>query len=228
MRQVWGWLVATVATTGIFLASLVALPFSRRGRVHADLMQTWGRMVAWGMGVRIETQGLEDLPDGPCVLVANHASMLDIVVCAAVLPIPFHFVSRPFFFKVPILGWAMYLGRHVSLDPSDPRAAARVLKSLGPRFERGLSVALFPEGTRSPDGRVGRYRRGPFLTAIRHGVPVVPIRLTGTHERLPRGSLRFRPGPVRVTIGAPIPTEGLGKSQAGELAARIEEWTRAG
>jgi len=177
-------------------------------------------------GARVTLTLPERLPEGPCILVPNHASMLDICTIAAQVPVNLRFVSRPFFFKVPVVGWGMLVGGHVALDPKKPRDAARTLATLARVFSRGISLVLFPEGTRSAGGRVGHYKRGPFLTAIRNGVPVVPVYLGGLHAVLPRGRLLPRAGPVRVVVGAPIPTAGRDEREATELARRVEAWAR--
>lgn len=226
MRLIWSWCVSIVATIGGFLGSAVTLPFFPSGRGGIVSGRLWARAVLWGAGVRIRIRGRESAGRGPYVVVSNHVSMLDICTCMAAVPVPCHFVSRPFFFKVPILGWGMWMARHISLDPKRPRKAARVLRGLGRRFSKGLSILLFPEGTRSEDGSIQRYKRGPFLTAIENGVDILPIHLSGLHERLPKGSLRVRPGEVRVTIGAPISTQGLDERDARRLAQQTEEWAR--
>jgi len=188
----------------------------------------WARGILFSAGLPLRIRGKEHLSTrGPYLVVANHSSMLDIPVCAAALPVSLLFVSRPFFFKVPFLGWGMTLVGDVSLDPKQPRQAARVLRTLHTRFGLGLSLLLFPEGTRSPDGTVQRYKRGPFLTAIENQVPILPVCIEGTHEALPKRTFRIRPRTLGFTIGEPIPTEGLKPPDARKLAQRVEDWARS-
>jgi 1-acyl-sn-glycerol-3-phosphate acyltransferase len=161
------------------------------------------------------------------VITANHSSLLDIPTMAAAVPIRFHFVSRPFFFKVPFLGWGMRAAGHISIERGKAREAAQTLKNLEERLASGLSVCLFPEGTRSPDGTVQRYKRGPFMTAVQTETPVLPVSLGGVAARLPKKKLVASPGTIRVTFDEPIATRGMNQRDTKELARRIEEWTRA-
>ncbi|MGH7162518.1 MAG: lysophospholipid acyltransferase family protein, partial [Planctomycetota bacterium] len=177
-------------------------------------------------GLRIRVAGAAPERGGPYVIVANHASLLDVPVLAAVIPIRFHFASRPHYFRVPFLGWGMRAAGTVKLDPERPRDAAGALASFAARFRRGACLLLFPEGSRTPDGRLGRYKRGAFLAAIDHRVAVLPVALSGLFRAMPRGSRRVRPGEVTVTIGSPIPTGELAAGDARDLASRAESWTR--
>ncbi|MEE8104141.1 MAG: lysophospholipid acyltransferase family protein [Planctomycetota bacterium] len=194
----------------------------------SGVRRLWARGILFSAGLPCRIRGRENIETrGPYVVVANHASMLDIPICASALPLSLLFVSRPFFFKVPFLGWGMSLLSDVRLDPKKPRQAARVLRTLHTRFDLGLSLLLFPEGTRSPDGKVKRYKRGPFLTAIENQVPILPVCIEGVHEALPKRTLRVRPRTLGFTIGKPIPTEGLKRPDARALAQRVEDWTRS-
>jgi len=196
------------------------------GRLGASVTHLWSRWILWGGGIRVETRIDAPLPGGGCLFVANHSSMLDINITAAAIPRRFHFVSRPFFFKIPFLGWGMWAARHIALDPKKPRDAASSLGRIGERLRQGGAILMFPEGTRSPDGVVRPYRRGPFLVAIEAGVPVVPVRIEGAHERLRKGSFGIVPGQVRLTIGAAIPTTGRKPEDARALADQVAAWTR--
>jgi len=226
LRAPWFMLAAVVVSIVGVSATFLALLFPRRRRLQRVVLGLWGRGIARAAGVRL-TRSLPDaLPDGACVVAPNHASMLDICVVAGYLPVDLRFVSRPFFFKVPVLGWGMAVAGHVALDPKRPREAARRLASLERLLAGGTSVVLFPEGTRSADGRVSRYKRGPFLTAIRNGIPLLPVYLGGLHAVLPRDRLVARPGRAVLVVGTPIPTTGLAEADAGALARRVEEWAR--
>jgi len=208
------------------LASILAWPLTPRGRIQNGVMRVWGRGVLALAGLRRDVAGAANARGGPFVVVANHSSMLDIPAVAAVVPGPFRFVSRPFFFKIPILGWGMRAAGNLSLDPKKPRQAAEVMPRIAALLRRGVSVVLFPEGTRTRDGRLQRYRRGPFLIAIENGVPVLPVCLSGLFDALDKGSWRVRPGSLLVEIGAPVPTAGLGREEARALAERIGASTR--
>jgi 1-acyl-sn-glycerol-3-phosphate acyltransferase len=186
----------------------------------------WARQALGAARVRIRSEGLEHVRDAPFLVVANHGSMLDIPALFAALPLQFRFVSRPFFFHVPVMGWGMRAAGQISLDPKRPREAAEALRALRSRFDRKISVLLFPEGTRTRDGALQRYKRGPFLTAIRNGVPILPVAMRGLHEALPPGRFVAKPGEARLVVGAPIPTAGLPEGEAEKLARSVEAWTR--
>lgn len=226
LRRLFLAVLVTLITAGGFLFSVVTRILSPRGGLSYLVAPRWSRALLASLGIRARIKLDSPLDPGPYVIVANHTSMLDICVTAAVLPLPFHFASRPFFFKLPFLGWGMYLAGHLSLDPLKPRQAAKALSGLGKRFARGFSILLFPEGTRSPDGRLLTFHRGPFLAAIRNQVPVLLLYLEGVHPLLPRGSLDPRPGEARVHVGPVLPTAGLRPADSKSLAAQAEAWTR--
>jgi len=222
-------LVAPFAVLWVVLLAACAVvlwPLTRWTGLGQALACAMGRGILLLGGVRPRVTGLPRARGGPFVVVANHASMLDICTLFAVLPLRFLFVSRPFYFAVPFLGWAMLAQGHLSLDPERPRRAARAFARMRDRLRRGTSLVLFPEGSRSLDGTVQRYRRGPFLLAVEVGVPVLPVRLRGLFRALPPGAWRIAAGEVAVEIGEPIATAGLAREDARALALRVEEWTR--
>ena len=232
MRSVVGITVTVLATIAACAGTLMALVFSWSGRAGITVVAWWARTILRGMGVRIDRVVDPAVGKGPYVIVANHSSMLDIPAAGAAIPLTFHFVSRPFFFKVPFLGWGMFFARNISLDPKKPKSATKILETLHTRFENGISVLLYPEGTRSPDGTVKRYKRGPFLTAVQDGVPILPVYLGGTAALLPKKSLWPRPGRIGVMIGAPVETAGLASpdmremlGHAKRIAQAVEQWT---
>lgn len=232
MRSAAGVLITILATIAACFGTLAVLPFSWSGRAGIRVVAWWARTVVRGVGIRLEVTIGPALGKGPYVIVANHSSLLDIPTAAAGIPLLFHFVSRPFFFKVPFLGWGMFFARHVSLDPKKPKAATKILETLHTRFENSISVLLYPEGTRSPDGTVKRYKRGPFLTAIQNGVPLLPVYIGGSAALLPKKSLWPRRGRIGVVIGAPVETKGLASEETREMllhakriAQGVEQWT---
>jgi len=187
VRTAWFWSIALASTTvTVFAIACVALLGRRRrsGAIHA-LTRAWGRTLVRAAGARLEVAGEVPAGGGPFLIVSNHTSMLDIPVCLSVIQSDFRFVSRPFFFKVPILGWGMRMAGHVPLDPKKPREAARILRKVTGQVSGGLSLLLFPEGTRSRDGSIGTYKRGPFLAAIRGATPILPLHIDGLFAIMP-------------------------------------------
>ncbi len=114
---------------------------------------------------------------------ANHASALDILIVFGHLPVDFRIVYKRSLSLVPLVGWAIWLGGHLPIDRSHPFRARRSLDAAARRIRGGTSVVVFPEGTRSPDGSVRRFKRGSFGLAIAAGVPVVPVSLAGVKAR---------------------------------------------
>lgn len=228
MRTVFFWIMATLATilvaTELFVAAILGLGSTWISR---NIQSRWGYAVLFGAGAKVTVKGKENAKGGPFIVVPNHGSMLDIAAGLAHFGLNLRFLSRPFFFRIPFLGWSMYLARHVSLDPNKPREAARVLRTLGPRLERGLSLVMFAEGTRSKDGAIHTYKRGPFLTAIQYQVPVLPVRIKGLWEILPPGAKSPTPGKAEIIIGEPIPTKGLEPPAAKKLAREVEAWAKS-
>jgi 1-acyl-sn-glycerol-3-phosphate acyltransferase len=157
------------------------------------------------MGIHPEYTGIEHAAGtAPRVFLANHASNLDIWALVPVLPVTTRFVSKRSIFWIPVLGQAMALAGFIAIDRKDRASAIRSLGRAADKVRDGASVILFPEGTRSRDGRLGRFKRGAFHLALDAGVPVVPVAISGAYQVLRRRSIVVRPGPVRVTFGPPI------------------------
>jgi 1-acyl-sn-glycerol-3-phosphate acyltransferase len=137
---------------------------------------------------------------------ANHASLIDIPALFAYLPYPFWIMAKRGLFWVPFMGWHLATAGHFPIDRGDARKTARSVRKVIEGVQRGKSLAVFPEGTRTRDGRLQAFKSGAFKVAIKAGVPIVPVAIRGTFELLPRTTLAPRPGRVDVVIGAPIET----------------------
>jgi 1-acyl-sn-glycerol-3-phosphate acyltransferase len=181
------------------------------------------------MGIAPVYSGLEHA-DGvaPRIFLANHLSALDIWVLAAVLPVTTRFVSKRTIFWIPVLGQAMAVAGFIPIDRQDRASAIRSLSSAAGPIRSGASVILFPEGTRSRDGRLARFKRGAFHLALDAGVPVVPVAIAGTFQVIRPRSIIVRPGPVHVTFAPPIEVaayagdlDGLMAKVRSEIASRL-------
>lgn len=205
-----------VASTLFFSAVAAVGGLVGAGRGLFDWVhRTWSRGILWAAGVELRVDGLEHVRSGGAqIFVSNHQSMLDIWALMAALPVSLRFVAKRELARIPVFAGACRAAGHVFIDRSEPTTAAEAIRAAGRRMEReGLSLVLFPEGTRSRDGSLGRFRRGSFALALETDVPLVPVAVDGGARALPPGSLRPRPGLVRVSCGEPIELRGRGPEE---------------
>ncbi len=194
--------------------TLLAL-LTRSGNLpHLDA-RIWARWSLFCSGTRVEVEGLENLPAGPAVYMANHQSYFDIPAILANLPIQFRWIVKQELASIPFFGLAMKGAGYIMIDRSDHEAALESLRRAGRIIAGGTSVFIFPEGTRSETGEM-RYplKKGGFYLALQAGVPVVPITITGAIQVHTKGSRTLQPGTIRVKVGQPI-------SPAGHSAASL-------
>lgn len=204
------WLFALVTMPPLFVVALaiflVTLPFDRRRIALHLYCCAWGTLyVVANPFWRIAVEGRGKLPwRGPAVLVANHLSLLDILVLYALFR-PFKWVSKGELFRVPIVGWTMAINDYVRVWRGDPESVRQMLEHCRRHLDRGSPVLLFPEGTRSRDGHLQRFKDGAFVLAHEAGCPVFPIALSGTFEALPKTGLAIKQGTrARVRVLDPI------------------------
>jgi len=174
-------------------------------------------------GIRLETTGQENVPEGPVVFVSNHQSYWDIpIFFAAVKSKPFGFVAKASLRKIPGFGdWTKDV-RSVFIKREDARAALRAIDEGIGLIEQGFSLVIFPEGTRSRSGQMREFKKGSLRLATKAGVPVVPVTLDGTYRAFEETG-QIRPVTIRVTIHKAIETKDLGKRESGELAEVVQE-----
>ncbi len=173
-------------------------------------------------GVRTMASGAERIPAGPCIFVANHISNIDPPAVVAVIPRRVALLAKKEVFRIPLLARALLLAQIIPVDRSDRAAAmASVEQALG-HLRNGVSYLIFPEGTRSPDARMRRFKKGSFVLAIRAGVPIVPVSVSGAHRLMRKGSFALRPGVVHIVFGEPIGTSGYSLEERDELIAQVE------
>lgn len=167
------------------------------------------RLMAWGFGIRRELEGWERLPEAlrsgqqPAVFVGNHASFLDPPLLISTLPVNPVFIAKRELAQVPFLGWVIWLADFIFLDRSNRTRALASLAHAAQRIHAGQSLAAFPEGTRSTDGRLLPFKKGAFALAFEADVPVVPVAIHGGAAILPKHSWRTAPGPYRLVVGQP-------------------------
>ena len=203
-----GLVVATYAAVSMvffFLFQLPAMLLTGNGDFSIWLARrAWSPWGLWLAGVEVQVEELAPLPDGPAIYASNHESALDVWVLFCAIRRNLRFVAKQELFRIPIFGWYLALARFVAVDRRHHARAVAALKKAGEVVRGGVSLIVFPEGTRSADGRVHAFKKGPFVLAVEAGVPVVPVAIVGTSAVTPKRRIEVHPGPVRVAVGAPV------------------------
>jgi 1-acyl-sn-glycerol-3-phosphate acyltransferase len=203
--------VVPIATIIGAVLALLSRLFDPSGNTVIRLARIWARMITRLAGVRVVTDLRTTLdPKRAYVFMSNHASTVDIWALYVALPVIVRMIAKKQLAGIPLLGWGMWAGRFIFIDRHNAASARRSIERAKERIQGGDSVLLFPEGTRTRDGKMLPFKKGGFHLAIDAGAPIVPVALTGTRELMPRGSWWVRPGLVTVTVGEPIETNTLG------------------
>jgi len=201
----------------------VTAPFDRRLVVLHRFTCFWASLYTWlNPAWPVTVEGRERIPhDVACVIVSNHQSFVDILVLFRLFT-HFKWVSKIENFRVPLIGWNMSLNRYIKLVRGKRESVLQMMRDCEATLAGGSSVMIFPEGTRSVDGRLRDFKSGAFELAIRTKSPIVPIALDGTSRALPkRGYLLQGKHPIRVRVLAPLEPASFANSSVEELAARV-------
>lgn len=217
-------LIPAIAVYTIVLGTLSILSsfFDRTGDFGHRCARAWSRLILLTTGVRVRVEGLERLDlSRSYVLASNHQSIYDIPVLFATLPLQLRIVSKDSLGRFPFLGWHLRRTGHLLVDRRNP--GPDIVAKMRRLVDEAHSLIVFPEGTRSVDGTVGRFKKGSFLVAIDAGLPVVPVSVSGSRHVMRKGRLMVCPGKVRLVVHDPIPTAGVDRDDVIALADRVRE-----
>jgi len=214
---VWSifWISTALLLGTLFRDPSLPLRFARR---------FWAPGMLWFSGAELQVSGLPETGwDRPAIYVMNHQSSLDIPAAFAILPVDLRFIAKHTLRKVPFLGWYMSWTGMVFVDRSNGTQAVGTLNAAADRVRGGISLLAYPEGTRSRDGTILPFKKGPFVLALQSGVPIVPVAIQGSLKVMPSGLRPLRRGVVRIAIGAPLPTADLTMSDREALVRRARD-----
>lgn len=218
LRTLWLAVVALVMTLIIApLVTIVGLMHS-----HSDwidrLIRVWARSLVWAAGIRLTIAGQEKLdPAKRYIVIANHASYLDIPCLLAAINQPLRFMAKASLFMIPIFGWGLTAAGFIPIDRKKTATGKAAFDKAAKRIQGGNSLIIFPEGGRSRTREMKPFKHGAFLLSMKSGLPIVPTAILGNHEVMPSTRLRVRPGPVEIVIGDPVETKDLSVKQKDEL-----------
>ena len=209
--------VYTIVLGTISIASSL---FDPSGDFGHKCARAWAWLVLKTTGVRVTVRGEGKIdPRRSYVLAANHQSIYDIPIVFTSLPVQVRIIAKDSLGRFPFLGWHLQRTGHLLVDRKNPGAG--ILKKMARLIRGARSLIVFPEGTRSVDGAVGRFKAGSFLLAIDSKLPVVPISIAKSRFVMLKGRLMTCPGDVTITIHDPVPTEGVTREQVREFTERI-------
>ena len=221
----------SVYTIVLGTLSILSTLVDRRGHAAHACARAWSWLILKTTGVQVTVEGLDRVAAGETyVFVSNHQSIYDIPVIFASLPFQLRIIAKESLGNFPFLGWHLRRAGHLLVDRSNPNRSA-ILNRWRRLVADHLSLIIFPEGTRSADGRVGRFKAGSFLLALEAGLTIVPISVSGSIHVMKKGRLMTCPGHVTLVVHEPIPTPKIDEpsvADARDLARRIEDIVRAG
>jgi 1-acyl-sn-glycerol-3-phosphate acyltransferase len=216
------YLIPAVSVYTIILGttSLLSTLFDRTGNFAHRCARAWASLILKTTGVRVAVKGLEHLEPGRSyVFAANHQSIYDIPIVFTSIPFQLRIVAKESLGRIPFMGWHLHRAGHLLVDRRNP--GPDIVQKMRRLVGESSSLIVFPEGTRSRDGVVGRFKKGSFLVAMEAGLPVVPVSITNSRTVMRKGELMVSPAEVELTIHPPVPTAGVSRDEVLEFADRI-------
>jgi 1-acyl-sn-glycerol-3-phosphate acyltransferase len=180
------------------------------------------------VGVRVRVKGTERIPQGTCIFAANHTSSADAPAVVGAIPRRIAILLKRSLFEWPIAGQAFHLALFIPVDRFDRESAIESLEKATQALREGQSFLIYPEGTRSPDGRLQEFKKGTAVMAIKSGVPVVPVACSGAHRVMEKRKLKIKPGDILVEFLDPIDPTRYSLEQKDELLREIHDRLAAG
>lgn len=196
-----------IAVYALIIAILTILvsPFDSKGKITHYISKIFSKVILLVSGIKLKVNGLEKIDrDKSYVFVSNHASYFDIPILMQAIPNNVRFIYKKSLSKIPIFGWGMYLGQYVPIDRENGREALKALRNAAQKINKGISIVIFPEGTRTPDGEIKDFKKGVFVLADEAKENIVPVLIKGSYNIMPKGKFKIQSAKVEVTFFEPV------------------------
>ena len=222
-------LVVILDTAVLGGLTIIASYFDPTGNHVHYIGKFWARLNLFLSGVRVRLLNSEAMDIAqPYIVMSNHQSHYDVWALIGHMPLQLRWVIKIELRKIPIFGLGCERMGQIFIDRGNPERAYKSLEAAGQKIRNGASVVFFPEGTRSPDGKLLPFKKGGFKIAFAAGVPILPITVRGSRAVLPKGSARVRPGTIELMIHDPVPLDGYSDENREELITRIKDIVASG
>jgi 1-acyl-sn-glycerol-3-phosphate acyltransferase len=213
-----------VLGTPAILLGLLVPGRERKGRIFRWVTKIYSRLALPLFGVTVETRGLSRVDrNSPYVFMSNHVSHIDSPALAVSIPHPMYWVFKKELSRIPVFGWVLLSLGQIMVDRANFAQARTAMAAALEGLSGNHSVLIYPEGTRSKDGNLQPLKKGGFFLAVSSGLPIVPVRVSGSRDIVASGSLAVRPGHVIVELFDPIPTTGKTDADIPELMGRVRD-----
>jgi 1-acyl-sn-glycerol-3-phosphate acyltransferase len=197
---------------------------SAGGDVTHKVGRIWAKCILALSNIRVIVKGLSNLKPGRSyIYMPNHISNFDIPVLQAYLPVQFRWLAKAELYKIPIFGYAMKRAGYISIDRSDRKSAIESLNKAAKIIRNGVSVIIFPEGTRSRTNNVQPFKKGGFFLAVDSGVPIIPIIIHGTEQIMAKNQISIKPGNVTLEIAKPINSSDYTRKTKDDLMKKVRD-----
>lgn len=213
-----------MATLVLAIPIIAAGLLGRTGNLAFTLSKLWAYTMLAVSFVRVEIKNKEKIQKGTShIIISNHQSLYDIISLVTTLGIQYRWFIKREVLKVPLFGYGLYASRNIFIDRRNTDKAIESINKGIKRLPKGASVMVFAEGTRSPDGQIHEFKKGGFMVAVAHKMPILPVTVNGSRRVLPKGSLVFKPGKIQVVVGDPIDTSGYTADTVDGLIAKTRQ-----
>jgi 1-acyl-sn-glycerol-3-phosphate acyltransferase len=225
------WIVASFCVVFVILCGppLIAYSFITRSfdLMYASTIRAF-RIALWLAGVPVRVEGRENVPAGACIFAANHVSNLDPPAVSSIVGRQVTVMAKEEVIRIPIVGRALLMAKMISVSRRDKASAAASVEKALEYLHEGRSFLVFPEGTRSLDGRLRDFRKGIFVLAIRAGIPVVPVSVAGSQLCQRKGERTIHPGEIIVRFGPPVDSRNYSLAEKQALIDEVQSRVAAG
>lgn len=224
LRTILAWIIYFLTTVILGTVAIILSIFDSSGNAPHLVARLWGKIQLKTTGTKVRIEGLDKIdPKQSYILVSNHLSNFDIFALLGYLPIQFRWTAKASLFRIPFLGWAMSRIGYIPIERESPKKAYKSMLQAAEKVKNGVSVMIFPEGTRSPDGHLQPFKKGVFLIALKSQAPILPITIKGTNKIMRKGDWRTYPGNVQIIIDQPLETKHVSPTEEEVLSAKVRQ-----
>jgi len=224
IRTIFVWSCIVLDTLVLGTLVIIAYLFDRSGKKGHRIARRWAKIALLSTGVKVKVEGLEQIQGkGPYIFMSNHQGGYDIFALHGHLPFDFKWLAKKELFSIPFFGWTLTAAGYISIDRKGSRDTVRAMNEAAQKIQDGMSVVIFPEGSRSPDGLIQPFKKGGFTLAIKSKVPIIPVAIVGSREIMPKGKMTVNPGKITIRIGPTIETRELSLQDWKALMGKVAE-----